>query len=316
MSTFFFSHDAFNDHYTGVNHPERAERVQFILKSIENISSNNLKRLNAPRASLSQIGYVHSEEYISKIFSLVPESGLTYLDADTVISRSSWEAALRAVGGACAGVDAVLEAKATNSFCAIRPPGHHAEPSRGMGFCLFNNIAIAAMHAKKNHGIKRVCIVDFDVHHGNGTQAAIDQHQDILYASSHQYPAYPGSGDEHDCGSLNNVINVPLRPGTGSELFREAYEKKIFPSLRKWSPELLLISAGFDAHFRDPLAELQLTSEDFSWVTKKLLNIAHEFCGNRVVVILEGGYDLEALSVCVNQMIRDLLAVADGAVPA
>lgn len=311
MSTHLYTHDVCLEHAPGPQHPERPDRLRSVMKALDGEAFTKLVRLDAPKATLPQIERVHTAQYISEIFASVPESGLSHIDPDTAMSPASGDAALRAAGGACAAVDAVLSGEATNAFCATRPPGHHAEPSRGMGFCLFNNVAIGAMQARDVHGIKRVCVVDFDVHHGNGTQAAFESHQDFFYASSHQSPAYPGSGDEDDCGPKGNIVNVPLPPGTGSALFRRVYEDRILPALREWKPELLMISAGFDAHARDPLAQLELVDDDYSWVTRQLLEVAEDCCENKVVALLEGGYDLEALSAGVALMVSELLAVAD-----
>jgi acetoin utilization deacetylase AcuC-like enzyme len=311
MSTYLYTHDVCLEHAPGPQHPERPDRLRSVMKALEGEAFTGLVRLDAPKATLAQIERVHSAQYVSKIFASVPESGLAHIDPDTAMSPASGDAALRAAGGACAAVDAVLIGQATNAFCALRPPGHHAEPSHGMGFCVFNNVAIGAMQARDVHGIERACVVDFDVHHGNGTQAAFEPHQDFLYASSHQSPAYPGSGDGDDCGPKGNIVNVQLPPGSGSALFRSAYKKRILPALRDWKPELLMISAGFDAHASDPLAQLELVDDDYSWVTRQLLAVADECCKNKVVAVLEGGYDLEALSTGVGLMVRELLAVAD-----
>jgi acetoin utilization deacetylase AcuC-like enzyme len=237
---------------------------------------------------------VHGERFVEAVLSSVPESGRTALDPDTILSKGSGQAALRAIGAMTAAVDAVLAGEARNAFCAVRPPGHHAEPDRPMGFCLFNTIAIAARHAQAA-GLTRVAIVDFDVHHGNGTQAVAETDASLFFASSHQFPLYPGTGAAEETG-LGNVVNTPLAAGTDSAGFRRAYETAILPALDHFAPELILVSAGFDAHRADPLAGLELEEPDFAWVTARLQEAANRHAGGRLVSILEGGYDLKALA--------------------
>ena len=309
MSTSLYSHPVCVEHDPGAHHPEQPGRLRAVLKALEAEAFDNLVRVSAPKASLAQIERIHAAYYVEKVFENVPESGLFHLDPDTAMSPKSGEAALRAAGGVCAAVDAVIGGQATNAFCALRPPGHHAEPSQAMGFCLFNNIAIGALQARDVHGIERVAVVDFDVHHGNGTQAAFERYRDFLYISSHQSPAYPGTGAEMEHGLNKNIINVELDPGSGSDIFRKAYTDRILPALRDWKPQLLMISAGFDAHLRDPLAQLQLQDDDFAWVSRQLLEVAAEVCENRVVSVLEGGYDLDALAACVALHVGELMAV-------
>lgn len=307
MSTFLYTHPICQEHDMGAWHPECPARLQAILKVLETEPFAYLHREQAPLATVRDIERVHAPFYVEAIFEKVPKSGHTHLDADTSMNSASWTAALHAVGGLCAAVDAVLDGKARNAFCAVRPPGHHAEVSQAMGFCLFNNIAIAAEHARQVHGVERVAVVDFDVHHGNGTQNYFYRYRDLFYASSHQWPCYPGTGMEQETGVFNNIVNVQLRPGTGSEAFRDAYTDRILPALDDFGPELILISAGFDAHFRDPLAQLRLQTEDFAWVTRELLEIADKRCGGRVVSTLEGGYDLEALAASVGVHVRAMM---------
>jgi len=312
MSTAFYRHPVCHEHDPGPQHPERPERLRAVDEALADEAFKDLVRLSAPKASVAQIERVHSASYVKNIFEAVPESGLLNIDPDTVLSPKSGEAALRAAGGVCAAVDGVLGGDFTNAFCALRPPGHHAEPSQAMGFCLFNNIAIGALQAKDVHGIDRVAVVDFDVHHGNGTQAAFESYPDFLYISSHQSPAYPGTGSESEYGPNNNIVNVELAPGSGSDIFRKAYDDRILPALWDWKPQLLMISAGFDAHARDPLAQIELTDDDFAWVTRQLLDVAAECCENRVVSVLEGGYDLVALAAGVALHVGELLAVDIG----
>jgi acetoin utilization deacetylase AcuC-like enzyme len=235
-------------------------------------------------------------DYIEAVREAAPDEGLIRLDADTSMSPGSYEAVLRAVGGGIKAVDEVMTGKASNAFVAVRPPGHHAETARPMGFCLFNSAAIAARHAQKEHGAERVAIVDFDVHHGNGTQDIFWADQSVMYCSTHEMPLYPGTGAIGERGVHDTIVNAPLRAGDGGDEFREAFETAILPRLRRFGPDILIISAGFDAHTRDPLANLNLMEADYSWVTKKLMEIADECAGGRVVSMLEGGYDLQGLS--------------------
>jgi acetoin utilization deacetylase AcuC-like enzyme len=294
MTTIYFSHRSFLEHDTGLGHPENAERLRSIERALAAAEFEGLDRRDAPRGTREQIRLIHGERYIDYVLGAVPRQGFSYLDGDTVISPRSGEAALHAVGAACAAVDAVFAQASTNAFCAVRPPGHHAEPDEAMGFCLFNNVAIAAEYARKHHGIERVAIVDFDVHHGNGTQKAFQANKEVLYASTHQSPWYPGTGRSEETG-VGNIINVPLAAGSGSKEFRSALAEKILPALNRFSPELLLVSAGFDGHRDDPLASLNLVEDDYAWVTSELAVIAEKHARGRLVSVLEGGYNLEAL---------------------
>lgn len=296
VMTLLLTHPDCMAHEMGDWHPEAPARLKAVLKALDTDQFRELDRREAPKGTARQIEHVHAPFYVEAIFENVPASGHVHLDPDTAINSASGEAALRAVGAVCTAVDAVVTGAARNAFCAVRPPGHHAESSAAMGFCLFNNIAIAAEHARRAHGIERVAMIDFDVHHGNGTQNHVFRYRDLFYASSHQWPCYPGTGMEHETGVFNNICNVPLRPGSGSEEFRRGYLEKILPALRNFGPELVLISAGFDAHARDPLAQLRLETADFAWVTRQILDIADKCCNGRVVSTLEGGYDLQALA--------------------
>ncbi len=288
-------------------HPECPERLVAITKALDNEAFALLERREAPKGTVEQIERVHAPFYVEGIFDNVPASGHTHLDSDTAMNSASGEAALRAVGGICAAVDTVVKGEARNAFCAVRPPGHHAESSAAMGFCLFNNVAIAAEHARAVHGLERVAVVDFDGHHGNGTQNHFYRYRDLFYASSHQSPAYPGTGLEHETGVFNNICNVQLRPGSGSEEFRQGYVERILPALENFAPDIILVSAGFDAHARDPLLQLRLQTEDFAWVTRELLEMAEKYCKGRVISTLEGGYDLEALSASVGVHVKALM---------
>lgn len=294
MSTWYYSHPSFFRHDTGYGHPESIQRLQAIEKALERPEFSALVRKDAPAGTHEQLRFVHSESEISRVLEAIPRAGEVHLDPDTVVSPASGEAALHAVGAVCAAVDAVVAEQAANAFCGVRPPGHHAEPDRPMGFCLFNNIAIAARHAQKRHNIERIAIVDFDVHHGNGTQAAFQLDPTVLYASTHQYPWYPGTGAAEDTG-VGNIVNVPLRAGTGSEGFRSSVIAKILPAIEHFKPGLILVSAGFDAHRDDPLASLELEEADYAWITEELLRLARRHGGGRVVSALEGGYNLRAL---------------------
>jgi acetoin utilization deacetylase AcuC-like enzyme len=307
MGTLLFTHPVCQEHEMGDWHPEAPARLKAILKALESDEFKSLARMEAPKGTVKQIERVHAPFYVESILDNVPTRGHVHLDPDTAMNPSSGEAALRAVGAICAAVDAVVTGKVHNAFCAVRPPGHHAESTAAMGFCLFNNVAIAAEHARQVHGLERVAIVDFDVHHGNGTQNHVFRYRDLFYASSHQWPCYPGTGMAHETGVFNNICNVPLRPGTGSDGFREGYLQKILPALKNFGPDLILISAGFDAHVRDPLAQLRLTTEDFAWITRELVEIAEKSCGGRVVSTLEGGYDLQALAASVAVHVRVLM---------
>ena len=288
-------------------HPEAPARLKAIMTAFEMEAFALLQRREAPEGAVEQIERVHAPFYVETIFENVPSSGHVQLDPDTALNSASGVAALRAVGGICAAVDAVLGGEARNAFCAVRPPGHHAEQSQAMGFCLFNNVAIAAEHARKAHGIERVAVIDFDVHHGNGTQNYFYRYRDLFYGSSHQWPCYPGTGMEHETGVYNNICNVQLRPGSGSAEFREGYTQRILPALRTFDPELLLISAGFDAHVRDPLAQLRLQTDDYAWVTRELLEVAEDCCSGRVISTLEGGYDLQALAASVAVHVKTMM---------
>ena len=306
MSTAFFSHQIFEAHDTGPGHPERSERLRAIKKVISTSSYDTLVRREAPKSTLQQIAMVHDLNYVEKLMDLVPERGWSQIDPDTVMCPETGEATLRAVGAVIEAVDGVISGTFDNAFCAVRPPGHHAEPNHGMGFCFFNNAAIAARHAQQAHGLERVAIVDFDVHHGNGTQAAFRGDKNVFFASSHQYPFYPGTGAIDEVG-VGNIVNVPLESGSGSKDFRNGWSTKIFPALEAFQPEFLVISAGFDAHARDPLASINLEAEDFAWITRKLLEISANKLNGRIISCLEGGYDLVGLGESVDAHMSELL---------
>jgi len=269
-----------------------------------------LERAQAPAATAEQLLRVHPPSYVEAILGIRPPSGeLAMIDGDTVMSAGSVEAALRAAGAVVAGVDAVLEGRAATAFAAVRPPGHHATPDIPGGFCLFNNVAIGARHAQARHGVGRVALLDFDVHHGQGTQAVAAPDASLFYGSTHQYPLYPGTGFTSEHGTDGNVVNVPLGPGSGSVEFRAAWSGHILPALDRFAPELLIVSAGFDGHRRDPLAQLRLETADFRWITEELLSIADRHARGRIVSALEGGYDLEALAAASAAHVRALMRV-------
>jgi acetoin utilization deacetylase AcuC-like enzyme len=296
MTTLLITHPACLDHLTPPGHPERPDRLRAIDRVLEQEKFQTLARVEAPAAALETIALCHPMEYVTAVRDATPSEGIIGLDADTSMSPGSFEAALRAAGGAVHAVDEVMTGKATNAFVATRPPGHHTETARPMGFCLFNNAAIAARHAQKKHGITRAAVVDFDVHHGNGSQDIFWADKTVMYGSTHQMPLYPGTGAKDERGEHDTVVNAPLRPGDGGQQFRAAFETVILPRLRDFAPELLVISAGFDAHMRDPLANLNLLEADFDWATRKLMEVAQATAGGRVVSVLEGGYDLQGLA--------------------
>lgn len=306
MTTLLYSHESAENHDTGPGHPERSDRIRAVKKALDAPAFQDLERRESPLADIDQIARIHRRDYVTSLLDTIPSEGYARIDPDTVLSPASGDAALRSVGAAIAAVDAVIAGEATNAFCAVRPPGHHAEPGRGMGFCLFNNVAIAAAHARHVCQVERVAIVDFDVHHGNGTQAAFWSDPSVMFASSHEYPFYPGTGAEDERGQ-GNIYNVPLNAMSGSSEFRKGMERSVLPALEDFDPGLLIISAGFDAHARDPLASIQLDDEDFAWITRKLVNIAGEHCDGRIVSSLEGGYDLEALSTSVSAHVTELM---------
>jgi acetoin utilization deacetylase AcuC-like enzyme len=307
MTTLLFTHPSCLQHDPGSYHPECPARLEAVLQALGAPEFRSLGRREAPEADLEDIARVHPRQYIERILAAVPKSGHAGLDADTVLSPRSGEAALRAVGAVCAAVDAVMKGEAQNAFCATRPPGHHAEPNRAMGFCLFNNVAIGAARVREVHGLERVAVIDFDVHHGNGTQAFFEDEPHLFYASTHQWPLYPGTGSPSETG-VGNIFNVPLRPMAGSVEFRRAFNEHILPALEDFRPDFVIISAGFDAHRRDPLAQLQLHEDDYGWVTEQLARLAARHCEGRVVSALEGGYDLEALKASSAAHVRALMA--------
>ncbi len=296
MTTLLLSHPACLDHVNPMGHPERPDRIRAIERALEHEKFQGLAREQAPMASIEMIALAHPLDYVEQVREAAPKEGMVRLDADTTMSPGTFEAVMRAAGGAVQAVDEVMTGKIANAFVATRPPGHHAETATPMGFCLFNNAAIAARHAQKQHGAERVAIVDFDVHHGNGSQDIFWNDASVMYCSTHQMPLYPGTGTVSERGSKNTIVNAPLRPGDGGDEFRDAMESVILPRLEGFAPDLIIISAGFDAHMRDPLANLNFLEPDYTWVTQKLMEVADHRAKGRVVSLLEGGYDLEGLS--------------------
>lgn len=307
MTTALITHLDCLSHVTPPGHPEQVARLEYILKILEDEAFNDLMRLEAPIGEEAEILRCHPESYMQKVRASVPDEGQASLDADTHVSPGSLDAALRGVGAVCKAVDLVMAGEAQNVFCAMRPPGHHAERETAMGFCFFGNVAIAAKRALDHHGLKRVAVVDFDVHHGNGTQDLLWDEARALFVSTHQMPLYPGTGDRHETGAHNNIMNIPLPPGAGGSEFRTVIEGMVLPALDDFAPELVLISAGFDAHAADPLANLNLTERDFSWVTQVLCDVADRHAKGRVVSTLEGGYDLDALAASVVAHVKVLM---------
>jgi acetoin utilization deacetylase AcuC-like enzyme len=296
MSTLLITHPDCLEHLTPQGHPERPDRLRAIERALEAEKFQTLARVAAPAAELETIALCHPMDYIVEIRDAAPREGLVRLDADTSMSPGTFMAALRAVGGAVHAVDEVFAKRAKNAFVATRPPGHHAETARPMGFCLFDNAAIAARHAQKHHGIARAAVVDFDVHHGNGSQEIFWDDKSVMYCSTHQMPLFPGTGAVGESGEHNSIVNAPLRPGDGGEAFRAAFESRILPRLADFRPELIVISAGFDAHYRDPLANINLEEADFVWATQQIMDVADRCADGRIVSLLEGGYDLQGLA--------------------
>jgi acetoin utilization deacetylase AcuC-like enzyme len=298
MVTRLYTHPIYLEHITPPGHPERPDRLRAIERVLAEDTFSALDRVQAAEGDEATILYAHPADFVERVRGAIPDTGIARIDADTTASPKSWQAAITAIGAANAAVDDVFEGRAANVFVAARPPGHHAEKTTAMGFCLFNNAAIAARHAQKKHGAERVAIVDWDVHHGNGTQDVFWDDPSVLYCSTHQMPLYPGTGAKNETGA-GNIVNAPLAPNTGSESFREAFEVRVLPALDAFRPDLIIVSAGFDAHHRDPLAEINLVEDDFDWATGQMMERAGRYSANRLVSLLEGGYDLQGLAFSV-----------------
>src|ERR1700742_3617485 len=305
--TLLLSHPASLDHLTPPGHPERPDRIRAVQEVLGESRFDGLTRGEAPEGNLDLVALCHNEHYVEELRHIAPSSGLIYLDGDTSMSPGTWEAVMRGIGGAVAAAGAVVTGPHANAFVAPRPPGHHAETSRPMGFCLFDQAAIAARHAQRKYGIARAAVVDFDVHHGNGTQDIFWADRTVMYCSTHQMPLFPGTGARGERGEHDNIVNAPLASEDGGAKFRAAFDNVILPQLQKFSPELIIVSAGFDAHFRDPLASLNLKADDFGWVTRKLMDVADSSAGGRIVSVLEGGYDLQGLQESVAAHVTALM---------
>ena len=308
MTTLIYSHPACLEHRPGPHHPESPARLEAVLAALQSPEFAEAIWREAPLGSDEQVLHIHTPDYLQEVKTLSPSEGYQILDGgDTFMSPGTLEAVMRCVGAACAGVDDVMTGQARNVFCATRPCGHHAEAGQAMGFCVFNQAAIAALHARETHGLRRIAVMDFDVHHGNGTQHSFHADPDLFYGSCHQGNFYPGTGARSETGVAGNIVNVPFARGTGSEAFRLAMEKDMLPALRDFAPELLIISAGFDAHHLDPLGGLQFTDEDFYWITRELMKVADGSARGRVVSVLEGGYSLQGLASGTAAHVRALM---------
>jgi len=309
LTTLFLSHPASLLHETFPGHPECPDRLRAVERALEDEKFALLAREQAPLGTEADVLRCHGRQYVEQLRALAPtDSRLVEVDGDTTMSMGTWEAALRGVGGAVRAVDEVLGGQVTNAFVATRPPGHHAERDRAMGFCFFNNAAIAARHAIEAHGLERVAIIDWDVHHGNGTQNIFWNDPTVLYCSTHEAPLFPHTGDMGERGEHGNIVNIPLTPGTNGRTYREIFDLMVLPRVDSFKPELVIISAGFDAHWRDPLANINLTESDFAWATRRLLDLADRRSRRRVVSVLEGGYDLDALQRSTAAHVEALMA--------
>jgi len=301
-----YTHAVCLQHDPGPGHAESPLRLRAVLQALDQDRFAVLDRIEAPRATREQLLRVHTAAHVDRILGTTPDAGTVRLDEDTLMSPASAEAGLRAAGALIAAVDAVMQGAASRAFCAVRPPGHHATPDAAMGFCLFNNVAVAAAHALAAHGLKRVAIADFDVHHGNGTQDIFQREPRVLFISSHQSPLYPGTGSVEERGA-GNIVNAPLSPGDGSYEFRELWDGALLPRLHAFKPQLVLVSAGFDAHRSDPIADIRLQTEDYAWITERLVDLSRAHAGGRLVSTLEGGYDLTALAASVSAHVSALI---------
>jgi acetoin utilization deacetylase AcuC-like enzyme len=308
LKTCIITTDTYQNHDTGIGHPERIDRVTVVNEGLKRIQSKDLIWLKPKVFDVKYLSLAHSEEYLHTLEKSFPSEGNLFLDGDTLVGPGSKQAALDAVASVITAIDGVINKDFINAFCSIRPPGHHAESRKAMGFCIYNNVAIGAHYLLDKYKLKKVAIIDFDVHHGNGTQEIFYDNKQVLYISSHQYPFYPGTGSEKETGNYNNILNVPLDAGTSGNIFLNAYEP-IFKKIIEFKPEFILLSSGFDAHINDPLAQINLQSKDFAELTNRILKIAKEVCNNKLVSVLEGGYDLQALQESSSLHVQSLLKV-------
>ena len=306
MKTGLITSNTYQNHNTGNGHPEKIDRVTVIIDNFKKLNNKNLIWKKPSKYKKKLLENTHNKDYINFVEKSFPEKGLSFLDGDTIISPGSKEATADAVGSIITAIDGVQNKEFHNAFCAVRPPGHHAERNKAMGFCIYNNVAVGAHYLLEKYKFNKVAIIDFDVHHGNGTQDIFYDNEKVLYISTHQYPYYPGTGGEKEKGKYNNIFNIPLPAGTTSEEYLNAYGF-VLKKIKEFKPEFILLSAGFDAHKDDPLAQFQLTSEDFYNLTKRTLNLAKLYCEGKVVSILEGGYDLNALQESTEMHVNALL---------
>ena len=308
MTTCIFTADSSTQHDTGPGHPECPERIPSIINGLKRIQSKNLIWKDVGSFDEKYIKLTHSEKYLEKINQSFPKEGLDFLDGDTIVSKGSKKAAYDAVSSIINAIDAVMNKEFNNAFCVVRPPGHHAEKEQAMGFCIFNNVAVGTTYLLEKYKLNKVAIIDFDVHHGNGTQDIFYNEKKVLYISSHQFPFYPGTGSEDETGKYNNILNIPLKAETSSKEFFDSY-KKVYDKLNEFKPEFILLSAGFDAHKNDPLANINLESKDYYTLTKEIMKIAKQICENKIVSILEGGYNLAAIQESAKYHVEALLEV-------
>ena len=306
MKTGLITSDTYKNHNTGNGHPEKIDRVTAIIDNFKKVDNKNLIWKKPNKFDEFFLNKIHSVEYINHVKQSFPKKGLVFLDGDTIVSPGSKDATKDAVGSIITAIDGVQNKEFKNAFCAVRPPGHHAEKDKAMGFCIYNNVAVGANYLIEKYKYKKIAIIDFDVHHGNGTQDIFYDNEKVLYVSTHQYPYYPGSGSHKENGKFNNVLNIPLEAGTTSEVFLNAYEN-VLTKIKQFKPEFLLFSAGFDAHIDDPLAQMRLSTEDYYTITKRTLEYSKSFCNGKVVSILEGGYDLKALQSSTQRHVDALL---------